>query len=94
MMAEKSMPDRTIEVFSAGCPLCVEALQLVQMLVDESWRVHVYSMDTGDAFARARDYGVMRVPAIVINGRVAACCQEEGVSEAVLRDALQRATED
>jgi hypothetical protein len=47
------MPDRRIEVFSAGCPLCVEALQRVSEAVDESCYVQVHSMDTGDAFARA-----------------------------------------
>jgi hypothetical protein len=41
-----------------------------------------------------RDYGVMRVPSIVINGRLAPCCQAKAVSEAVLRDSLRKATKE
>lgn len=87
------MQHRTVEIFSAGCPLCLEALQLVRTIVDESWSVRVYNMETGDAFAKAREYGVTRVPSIVIDGRLARCCQLEELNETVLRELLESSTD-
>ena len=79
------MPLRKIEVFTAGCSLCDDAVQLVHCLVCESCEVEVLDMGTLVAQRRAKDYGVTRVPAIVVNGRLAACCQSGPVDEATLR---------
>jgi glutaredoxin 3 len=79
----------TIEVFSAGCPLCLEAVQLIRTLAHDSWRVHVYNMETSDSFGKVREYGVTRVPSVAIDGRLASCCRSERLSEAVLRDLLE-----
>jgi glutaredoxin 3 len=83
------MQTHTIEVFSAGCPICLEALRLVHALAGQEWRVRIYDMETGDAFAKAREYGITRVPSVVIDGQLPTCCQAEALSEGVLRDLLQ-----
>ena len=80
------MKKRTIEIFTAGCPYCDEAVQLVKDLTCESCDVQVLDMRSDKAVqARAKQYGVKRVPAIVVNGRLADCCQTGAVDAAALR---------
>jgi glutaredoxin len=79
------MKKRTIEVFTAGCPCCNEAVQLVKSLACESCDVQVLDMRSDSAAqAKARAYGVERVPAVVVNGKLANCC-EGGVDADTLR---------
>lgn len=76
---------RKIEVFSAGCPLCVEAIAAVTRNSCPSCEVTVISMQDTQGAARARELGVRSVPAIAINGRLAGCCTGRGIDEATLR---------
>ena len=80
------MKKRTIEVFTAGCPCCDEAVKLVKSLACESCDVQVLDMRSDQAAqARAKQYGVQRVPAVVVNGQLAECCRTGAVDEASLR---------
>jgi glutaredoxin 3 len=76
---EHAMAKRTVEVFSAGCPVCDEALEEVRAVVCESCDLQVHDMKTEPAQARARQYGIKRVPAVVVNGRLAECCRQGAV---------------
>jgi glutaredoxin len=79
------MKKRTVEVFTAGCPCCDEAVQLVRSITCESCDVQVLDMRTDKtAQARAKEYGVKRVPSVVVNGKLAECCGG-GVEASVLR---------
>ena len=78
------MAKRTIEIFSAGCPCCEEAIRLVRSISCESCDVQVLNMRSQAAQAKAKQYGVRRVPAVVVNGRLADCCQG-AVSRETLR---------
>jgi glutaredoxin len=80
------MKKRTIEVITAGCPCCDEAVRLVKSLACESCDVQVLDMRSDKAAqARAKEYGIKRVPAIVVNGRLADCCRAGAVDAATLR---------
>ncbi len=80
------MKRRTIEVFTAGCPCCSEAVQLVKSIACENCDVQVLDMRTDKAVqARAKAYGVRRVPAVVVNGQLADCCRAGAVDAASLR---------
>jgi len=74
------MNKRTVEVFDAGCPACKLTVELVQSLACPSCDVHVLDMRSEAAQARARAYGVKRVPAVAVNGTLAGCC--EGAADA------------
>ena len=77
---------RTIEVFTAGCPCCDDAVKLVQSVACPSCEVTVLDMRTDrDAQAKAKQYGVKRVPAVIVNGRLAECCQTGGIDADALR---------
>ena len=76
---------RQVEVFSAGCPACQAAVDLVNRLACGSCDVSILDMNDLNVAKRARDLGVRSVPAIAINGRLA--CSAGGVEEQALRAA-------
>ena len=78
---------RKIEVFSAGCPACEEAIALVNRIACSSCEVEVLDMRDRAVAERAKRYGVKSVPAVVVNGQLAECCKGNGVTEADLRSA-------
>ena len=80
------MTKRTIEVFTAGCPCCDEVVKLVQSIACPSCDVQVLDMRSDKAAqAKAKRYGVNRVPAVVVNGKLADCCQQGAVEVGTLR---------
>ncbi len=78
---------RNVEVFSAGCAVCEEAIETVKRLAGNSWDVRVLNMSDIDVVKRARALGVRSVPAVVVNGQLASCCAGRGVDEQSLRAA-------
>ncbi len=78
---------RKIEIFSAGCPACDEAIQTVNRIAFPSCETEVLDMRQPEVAARAEQMGINRVPAIVIDGRLAECCAAGAVDEQVLRAA-------
>lgn len=78
---------RKVEVFSAGCPACQDAIKLVNRLSCGSCDVLVLDMNDVKVAKRARDLGVRSVPAVAINGQLASCCAAGGVDERALRAA-------
>lgn len=76
---------RKIEVFSAGCPACEDAIKLVESIACPSCDVEVLDMCQADVAVRAKRYGVSSVPAVVVDGKLADCCAGRGVEEATLK---------
>ncbi len=85
------MQKRTVEVFTAGCHLCDDAVTLVKEMACPSCEVVVHDLAKGcesdDCREQARRYGVTTVPAVVVDGALAACCRGGGVD----RDGLTAA---
>ena len=78
---------RKIEIFSAGCPACDEAIQMVKTIACPSCDVEVLDMHQEEVAQRAKQYGISSVPAVVIDGKLADCCAGRGVDESTLRAA-------
>lgn len=78
---------RKVEVFSAGCPVCQIAIELVNRLACGSCEVSILDMNDIHVAKRARDLGVHSLPAVAINGQLASCCSGVGVEEQALRAA-------
>jgi glutaredoxin 3 len=76
---------RKVEIFSAGCPACQEAIELVHSIACSSCDVTVLDMKDRAVADRAKAVGVRSLPAIVINGKLAGCCSGQGINEAALR---------
>lgn len=77
---------KKVEVFSAGCPLCEETIEMVKRAAG-SHEVIVHDMNKPEVTLRLLRYGVRSLPAVVIDGKPASCCA--GVPEEhLLRRAL------
>lgn len=63
------MQTRTIEVFTAGCPLCEETLRLVRDAVDACGCDVIERRCEGDACCEpAKRYGIEKMPSVVVDG--------------------------
>ncbi len=78
---------RRIEIFSAGCPACVDAIEVINRVAYPACAVEVLDMHQPAVAARAKEQGVRSVPAVVVDGKLADCCAGRGIDEAALRAA-------
>ena len=78
---------RKVEVFSAGCAACEETIEMVKRAACPSCEVTVHDMKDINVARRAKALGIRSVPAVVIDGQLAACCAGRGVDEGVLKAA-------
>ncbi len=89
------MAKRKIEIFSAGCPVCKETVELVcketvelvKRLSCSSCEIAVLDMNDPTVATRANSLGIRSVPAVVVDGSLASCCAGRGPDEAALRAA-------
>lgn len=82
------MPDtRKVEIFSAGCSVCRETIDLVNKIACPSCDVSILDMNNSDISKRAKALGIHRVPAVVIDGKLADCCQVSAPDEKSLKAA-------
>jgi glutaredoxin 3 len=76
------MAKRQVEVFTAGCPICEPTVALVEELAGSDCEVTVHDLrEHEQGVERARRYGITTVPAVVVDGRLAACCERPGPTE-------------
>ena len=78
---------RKIEVFSAGCPACEDTVTLVRKLACPSCEVTILDMKDSRVAARAKTLDIRSVPAVLIDGKLASCCEGRGPDAAALRRA-------
>jgi len=78
---------RRIEIFTAGCAVCDEAVTLVRSIACPSCEIAILDMQEAAVAARAKQYGIRSVPAVVVDGELAGCCAGRGPDEASLRAA-------
>ena len=74
-----------VEIFTAGCQICDDAVALVNKVAQGKSSVTVHKMQDMATATRAKALGITSVPAVVIDGKLAACCSGRGIDEAVLR---------
>jgi glutaredoxin len=82
---------RTVEVFTAGCPVCEPAVKMVQELACPSCEVKIHDLNRGcetdDCRVEAQKYGIKTVPAVVVDGTICGCCDNQGVNREDLKAA-------
>lgn len=75
---------RKVEIFIAGCPMCEPVVQLVNELSCSNCEVTTYDLvkqcDDQSCLKKAKEYGVTRVPAIAVDGKLLNCC-ERGITK-------------
>lgn len=82
-MSEK----RKVEIFSAGCPVCQETVEMVKRISCESCDVTILDMKNSTVAERAKNLGIKSVPAVVVDGNLAGCCAGRGPDETILKSA-------
>mgnify|MGYP006299751305 CR=1 FL=1 len=85
------MPEkRRIEIFTAGCPCCDDAVELVREMACEDCEITIYNLaegcETNECRDKADEYGIERVPSVVVDGQLARCCANSGIDPDVLAD--------
>ncbi|MBC8338206.1 MAG: thioredoxin family protein [Rhodospirillales bacterium] len=78
---------RQIEIFSAGCGVCTDAVDKVRGMICPSCEVTVLDMKDAAVAERAKSLDIQSVPAVVIDGALADCCSGRGINEETLRAA-------
>ncbi len=78
---------RKIEIFSAGCPVCQEAIAAIEKHVCASCDVTILDMNDAAVSSRATSLGIKSIPAVVIDGKLAGCCAGRGPDIEVLKAA-------
>jgi glutaredoxin len=81
------MASRRVEIFSAGCAVCDETVELVKRISCPSCDVTVLSMNDQKVAQRARSLGIRSLPAVVVDGKLASCCAGRGPNESELHTA-------
>lgn len=85
------MAKRKVEVFTAGCPVCDETVKMVQSAACPSCKVVIYDLnkgcETNECRDKAKAYGIKRLPAVAVNGKLLECCRQGPVSVEALRAA-------
>ena len=83
-------PKRTVEVFTNGCPICKSTVDLVNRVACPSCEIIIYDLTKDpnkDIQHKATLYGINRIPAVVVAGKLLECCETSSVSEDILRQA-------
>jgi glutaredoxin 3 len=78
---------KEVEVFSAGCSVCKDTIEMVKGLAGKH-EVVIHDMNKSEVATKAKSYGIRSVPAVVIDGKLASCCAGRGPEEHVLKSAL------
>ena len=67
---------RIIELFTAGCAVCEDTVRQVKALVCPSCDLRILDTHADpNAAEKAIQYGIKRLPAVVVDGNLADCCQ-------------------
>jgi len=78
-------PKRKIEIFSAGCTVCQETINIIKHNACESCDVSILDMNGPVVSNRAKSLDIKSVPEVVIDGKLADCCAGRGPDIEVLR---------
>ncbi|MEE9554480.1 MAG: thioredoxin family protein [candidate division Zixibacteria bacterium] len=79
--------NRKIEVFTAGCALCNDAVDLVKKLACPSCNIEILDMNNDGVTTRAKNLGIRAIPAVAIDGKLVDCCGQSGIDPGMLIEA-------
>jgi MerR family mercuric resistance operon transcriptional regulator len=75
------MAKRKVEVFTAGCPICTDLVDLIKATACPDCQVTIYNLNQGQGVEEAKRYGVTAVPAVVVEGKLLDCCRRAHVTK-------------
>jgi MerR family copper efflux transcriptional regulator len=75
------MSKRKVEVFTAGCPVCAELVDLVKGLKCPDCDLTIYNLNRGEGIEKSKEYGVTAIPAVAVNGKLLDCCRRGSITK-------------
>ncbi len=82
---------RKVEVFTAGCLVCEDTVKMVKDMACESCEVVVYNLNEAcnseECLEKVTKFGIKRLPAVVVDGKIADCCLSSGPTKEGLKAA-------
>lgn len=76
---------KTIEIFTAGCPVCEPIVGMVKEMASSGDKITIHNLATQceskTCVKKANEYGVERLPAIAVNGKLIGCCKNVGITK-------------
>ena len=75
-MKKRKKNKRKIEIFIAGCPVCYDAIDLVNRLAGPDDEVTISDMTRSVVADKAKELDIRSIPSVVIDGEVPDCCQK------------------
>lgn len=82
---------RKIEIFTANCPICDPVVKIVKDLACGSCELTVYDLvqqcENKECINKAREYGISKVPSVVVDGKLLSCCQDNTITKEDLLNA-------
>lgn len=82
---------RQVEVFTANCPVCDPVVKMIQELACDKCEVIIYDLvrqcEDKICLDKIDEYGIKKVPAVVVNGELLNCCKDSAITEAELLEA-------
>jgi len=86
---------RTVEIFTAGCPVCDPVVQLVKETSCDNCEITIYDLvkqcKEKTCTDKMRQYGINRVPSIVVNGKLLDCCDRAITKNDLVRAGIGQA---
>lgn len=80
-----------VEIFTAGCSVCSPVVDMIKAMTCSNCEVSIYNVaepcDSRECLEKVTAYGIKALPAVAIDGKLLACCQNKSVSEAELKNA-------
>jgi len=82
---------RQVEVFTANCPICDPVVKMIEELACDECEVTTYDLvkqcDDKTCLTKMNEYGVQKVPAVAVNGRLLDCCKDSIITKEKLMEA-------
>ena len=78
---------RKIEIYSAGCHVCNETIEIVKSMACDSCDIEVLDMHDKKIAKNAEILSIQSLPTVVVKGRIVGCCKNRGIDLDSLRKA-------
>lgn len=84
-----------IEIFTAGCPVCDPVVRLVKEAATKNYDLIVYDLvkqgNEKSCTDKIRQYRINRIPSIVVNGKLLACCNNKITRQDLINEGIGQA---
>ena len=89
------MMKRSIEIFTAGCPVCSPVVQLVKETICENCAITLYNVvaqcEEQICIDKIKEYGINHLPSVVVNGSLLDCCSRPITKQDLLNAGIGQA---